>query len=112
MPTVYKVLGQDAPVGNVLTDIYTVPATTSTVVSSIIVANRGPDLAVFRVAISPMGAAIANQHYLYYDIALDGNDTFIATIGLTLATTDVVRVRASGLGGDDLTFQLFGSELT
>lgn len=112
MPTVYKVLAQSSPVGLVLTDIYTVPAATSTVVSSITVANRGPDLAVFRVAISPTGAAIANQHYLYYDVVIGGNDTFIATVGLTLATTDVVRVRAGGLGGDDLTFQLYGSELT
>ena len=112
MPTVYKVLGQAAPMGLVLTDLYTVPAVTSAVVSSITIANRGPDLAVFRVAVCPLGAALANQHYLYYDVAIGGYDTFIATVGITLATTDVVRVRAGGLGGDDLTFQLFGSELT
>lgn len=112
MPTVYKVLGQDAPVGNTLTDLYTVPAATSTVVSSITVANRGPDLAVFRVAVCPGGAAILPDHYVYYDVPIAGYDTFIATVGFTLATTDVIRVRASGLGGDDLTFQAFGSELT
>lgn len=112
MPTVYKVLGQSAPTGNVLTDLYTVPAATNTVVSSITVANRGPDLAGFRVAICPTGAGIANQHYLYYDVALGGYDTFIATVGITMETTDVIRVLANGLGGDDLTFQAFGSELT
>ena len=113
MPAVtYKVLGQSAPAGNVLTDIYTVPAATSAVVSSITIANRGPDLAQFRVAVCQGGAAIADRDYIYYDVALGGNDTFIATVGITLAATDVVRVRATGLGGDDLTFQLFGSELT
>ena len=111
MPTVYKVLGQEAPVGNVLTDLYTV-ASLYTVVSSITVANRGPDLATFRVAICPAGAAIDPKHYLYYDVVLGGYDTFIATVGITMEATDVIRVRASGLGGDDLTFQAFGSELT
>lgn len=112
MPTVYKILGQEAPAGNVETDLYAVPAATSAVVSSLTVANRGPDLATFRVSISPASAATAVKDYLYYDVVLGGYDTFIATIGLTLATTDVIRVRASGLGGDDLTFQAFGSELT
>ena len=112
MPTVYKILGQDAPVGNVETDLYAVPAATSAVVSSLTVANRGPDLATFRISISPGAAATINADYLYYDVVLGGYDTFIATVGITLAATDVVRVRASGLGGDDLTFQAFGSELT
>jgi hypothetical protein len=112
MPTTYKILGQQAPVGNVLTDIYTVPGSTSAVVSSITVANRGPDLAYFRVAFSQSGGAISVKDYLYYDVALAGNDTFIATVGITLAATDKVRVYATGLGGDDLSFQLFGSELT
>ena len=112
MPTVYKILGQDAPTGNVETDLYAVPAATSAVVSSLTVANRGPDLATFRISISPGAAATINADYLYYDVVLGGYDTFIATVGITLAATDVVRVRASGLGGDDLTFQAFGSELT
>jgi hypothetical protein len=112
MPTVYKILGQQAPIGVTETDLYTVPGSTSTVVSSITVANRGPDLASFRVSISQGGVATSTKDYLYYDVPLAGNDTFIATVGLTLAATDKVRVYAGGLGGDDLTFQLFGSELT
>lgn len=112
MPTVYKILGQEAPLGNVETDLYVVPAATSAVVSSITVSNRGPDLATFRVSFKQGGGVTGNKDYLYYDVALGGYDTFIATVGITLATTDVVRVRASGLGGDDLTFQAFGSELT
>jgi hypothetical protein len=37
------------------------------------------------------------------------NDTFIATIGVTLATTDKVKVYATTA---NLTFQLFGSEIS
>jgi hypothetical protein len=47
--------------------------------------------------------------YLYYDVTLAGNDTFIATIGITLATTDVVSVYATLA---TLSFNLFGQEST
>jgi len=112
MPTVYKILGQQAPTSATEVDIYTVPAATSAVISSITVANRGINIAAFRVSISQGGGPTTTKDYLYYDVVLANNDTFIATVGITLATTDKVRVYASGLGGNDLTFQLFGSELT
>lgn len=108
----YKVLGQVAPPTTTEQDLYTVPGGTSAIASSITVANRGTDLAYFRVAVCPLGVATANKHYLYYDVPLAGNDTFIATVGITLATTDKIKVYASGTGGANLSFQLFGSELT
>ena len=108
----YKILGQSAPAANTETDLYAVPSLLSAVVSSITVANRGADLATFRISISPAAAVTTNADYLYYDVVIGGNDTFIATVGLTLAATDVMRVRASGVGGNDLTFQAFGSELS
>jgi len=55
------------------------------------------------------GAALATKQYLYYDVAIGGNDTFMATIGITLATTDVVRVYATLA---TLSFNLFGIETT
>jgi len=107
---IYKILGQVAPTGMLENNLYLVPALRSAVVSSITVANRGPDLAKFRVSISVNNAATNAKDYLYYDVPLPGYDTFIATVGLTLGANDVIRVYASGLGGDDLTFQAFGSE--
>jgi hypothetical protein len=59
------------------------------------------------VAIRPAGASISNEHYIYYDVAIAGNDTFIATIGMTLATTDVVSVYATLA---TLSFNLLGQE--
>ena len=110
MPTTYKILGQVAPSTTSETVLYTVPAGTSAVASSIAVANRSSSgVASFRIAISPAGASTVNSHYLYYDVPIGQNDTFIATIGITLATTDVVKVQASTV---NLSFQLFGSELT
>lgn len=109
MPTTYKILGQQAPAATTPADLYTVPAATSTVVSSVIVANRGASPAMFRVSFSVGGAGTTNKDYIYYDVPIDGNDTFIATIGVTLAATDKIRVYASTA---NVTFQAFGSELT
>lgn len=103
---VIKVLGQSNPAAATPTTIYTVPAATATVISSLTVCNRGSATS-FRIAIRPAGAALSNEHYLYFDVAIPANDTFIATVGLTLATTDVVTVYATDAS---LSFSLFGQE--
>ena len=107
MTVTLKVLGQSAPTAATLTTLYTVPAATSTVVSSLVVANRSATATSFRIAIRPAGASIADQHYLYYDIAITGNNTFTATLGITLATTDVISVYATLA---TLSFNAFGQE--
>ena len=108
MASTYKVLGQSAPALTTLTTLYAVPAATSAVCSTLTVCNRGVTT-TFRVAVRPAGAGIANQHYLVYDAVLDQYDTVFLTLGVTLAATDVVSVYA---GTADVTFNLFGSELT
>ena len=108
MTTTYKVLGQQAPSATTNTDLYTVPGATSTVVSTLAIANRGVST-TYRVAVRPAGAAIANQHYIVYDATISSGDSIFLTIGITLATTDVGTVYA---GTASLSFSLFGSELT
>ena len=109
MATVYKVLGQSSPAATTETALYTVPAATSAVASSVIVCNRSAVLSTFRISIAIGGAATSNKDYIYYDLPIGANDTFIATIGVTLATTDVVRVYASNT---NLSFSLYGSEIS
>lgn len=109
MTDTLKVLGQAYPTAVTDTNIYTVPAVTSTVVSTITVCNQSATASVFRIAISPAGATLTTQHYIYYDAPLSGNATFAATVGLSLATTDVVRVRSST---GAVSFSLFGTEVT
>jgi len=108
MPTVYKVLGQSAPSATTNTDLYTVP-TGNAVVSTIVVANRSSSTATYRIAVRPGGAAIANQHYIAYDVVVGASDSTALTLGLTLTNTDVVTVYASTA---DLSFSIFGSEIT
>jgi len=92
MTNVYKILGQSKPTATTLTDIYTVPASTETVVSTITVCNQSATATSFRISIAPAGAADSAEQYLYYDVPISGNDTFAATLGISLATTDVIRV--------------------
>ena len=108
MATTYEVLGQSAPSAATDTALYTVPSATSAVVSTLSVCNRGVST-TFRVAVRPAGATLANQHYIVYDNGLNANDAVFLTLGITLAATDVVTVRA---GTADMSFSLFGSELT
>jgi glucose-6-phosphate dehydrogenase assembly protein OpcA len=109
MATTYKVLGQSAPSATTETTLYTVPASTSTVASTISVCNRAATSDTFRIAIRPAGATLATSHYIAFDTVVPANDAITITAGVTLATTDVVTVYA---GTANLTFSLFGAEIT
>jgi hypothetical protein len=109
MPTIYKVLGQSAPSATTNTDVYTSPASTQTVISTLTVANRAATAATFRIAIRVAGGAIANEDYIAYDATVAANDATNLTLGVTLAATDVVTVYASTA---NLSFNLFGSQIS
>lgn len=108
MAITYKVLGQSNPSANTNTNLYTVPSATSAVCSTLVICNQANTAATFRVAVRPAGAAVASQHYVSYDNNLNANDSITMTIGMTLATTDIVTVRAST---STVSFNLFGSEI-
>jgi glucose-6-phosphate dehydrogenase assembly protein OpcA len=105
----YKVLGQSAPSATTATTLYTVPAATNAVVSTIVIANRAASTATYRIAVRPAGASLANQHYIAYDITVGASDSTSLTLGVTLAATDVLTVYASTA---NLTFTAFGSEIS
>ncbi|MEX2398435.1 MAG: hypothetical protein WD432_00075 [Candidatus Saccharimonadales bacterium] len=100
-----KVLGQEAPAADTDTDLFT--ATAAGVVSTLIVCNRGSVAAKFRVAVRPDGAAVANEHYIAYDIPVGAENIYPFTIGITFDVNDVITVRASTA---DLSFSAFGEE--
>jgi glucose-6-phosphate dehydrogenase assembly protein OpcA len=102
-----KVLGQSNPAATTATTLYTVPASKEAVVSSISICNLASSSATYRIAIRPAGATLANQHYLAYDVTVGAADTTIITVGITLATTDVITVYASTA---NLAFSAFGDE--
>ena len=109
MPTAYKVLGQSAPAATTATTLYTCPASTQTVISTISVCNRGSASGTFRISIRPNGATLANSHYIAFDAAVAAKDTLFITVGATIDAADIVEVYAST---SDFTFNAFGSEIT
>ena len=109
MADTYKVLGQSAPGAASLTTLYTVPALTSVVGSSITICNRSATPTAFRIAIRPAGAAISNEHYIAFDVPIGANESLAYTLGFTLATTDVVSVYNTLA---TVSFSLFGVEKT
>jgi glucose-6-phosphate dehydrogenase assembly protein OpcA len=109
MPTIYKVLGQSNPAATTLTTLYTAPAATQAVVSSIVIANLAASTATFRIAVQPAGASIANSQYIAYDITVGASDSTVLTLGLTLAATDVLSVYASTT---TIAFSAYGSEIS
>jgi hypothetical protein len=108
MATTYKVLGQSAPAATTSADVYTVPSATETVVSTIVVANRGTTAGSYRLSIRPDGATLANQHYIAYDVPLGANDSVALTLGITINAADVISVYASTA---NFSFNVFGSEI-
>lgn len=107
MAEVIKVLAQ-ADVTTSLVPIYTVPAATSTVISSIVIANRSASTRTFSLKIAIGGAADTAAQTLYGTVNLTKNNTFVATIGVTMATTDVLRVIADA--NSALSITVFGTE--
>ena len=109
MANAYKVLGQANPAANTDTDLITVGSGKSQVISTLSICNEGGSQTTFRVAVRPAGAGIAAKHYIAYDATVEGNDAVYLTIGITLAATDVLTVRA---GTANVAFNAFGNEIT
>lgn len=104
----YKVLGQLAAAATTEEGLYAVPASSSAVVSTIVVANRGTTAATYRLAIKPTAATtLATNHYIAYDVTIAANDSVALTLGITLAASNAIRTYASNT---NLTFSAFGSE--
>lgn len=109
MPTTYKVLGQSAPAATTATSLYTVPAATQTIISTINVVNTHASTTdTIRIAVRPDGAVLANQHYIVYGLSLSAGATFTYTSGITIDATDVVTVYSTN---GTSSFTAFGSEI-
>lgn len=110
MPETYKILGQVAATANTTHNVYTVPASTQAVISSIVIVNRNNSAnCTYRVAAQQAGAALANQHYLAFDAPIAALDTVALSLGVTLGNTDIISVYSAN---SNLSFSVFGTEIT
>ncbi len=104
----YKNLGQIESALTTIEDVYTVPSGKSAVVSSIVLCNTTNDVAYVRVSHAIAGATSNDKQFLYYDIPLPSNNTFIATIGVTMASDDTLRLYSSVAG---VAMNVYGNEI-
>ena len=104
MPQVHKVLGQVIPSPSSLTNLYTVPAATSTIVSTLVVCNQTASAKTFRIAVKKLGVSISA-----YDAPIAASDSIFLTIGITLSATDVIAVQSTA---GSVGFSLFGAEIS
>lgn len=88
-------------------DLYTVPASKQAVISTLAIAEHGAAPAYFTIRVRPAGASAADVHILVNAAELVANDTQFLTVGIALATTDVITVEASTA---DVTFTAFVNE--
>jgi hypothetical protein len=110
MPTTYKVLGQVKPSAATATTAYTVPATTSAVISSINICNTSSSVAEsVNISVRVAGEAADDKQYIYDALILQPSDSVNAVLGITLATTDVITVYSVG---GFASFNIFGSEIS
>jgi len=109
MASTYKVLAQSNPSAETDTDIYTVPAGTQTVISTIVICNQETSDATYDIAVRPDGATLAAQHYVAKTITVGASDSTALTLGITMNADDVLTVQASTA---DVSFSVFGSEIS
>ena len=90
-------------------DLYTVPSATQTVASTVTVSNLGTSASTYRIAVLPSGQTLAKKHWLVFDAPIAANSVETYTIGMTLATGDIIKVAAESA---DVSFSAFGSEIS
>jgi hypothetical protein len=107
MPTTYKILGQIT--GSVATaSLYTSPAATQTVVSSLVVANRSTSNSTYFIAVVPSGSTLGVEDWVAFNVPISGSDSTALTLGITLGAGDQVQVSGLATGS----FNLFGSQIS
>jgi hypothetical protein len=109
MPTTYKILGQSNPSASALTTVYTVPANTQAVVSTITAANFGAGASNVSLSVHVANAAWAANMQIANNISVSSQNSLALTLGVTLGAGDTVRANCSTA---NIAVNIFGSEVS
>jgi len=122
MPSLYRNIAQISPASVTSTDLYTCPALSSAVVSTIVICNQNVTNQTFRISVrsgtAASGAGLSaigstatpsGSSYIFYDTLVYASSSLAVTMGLTLTAAEVVTVYASAA---NISFLLFGSVVT
>lgn len=100
MPNTSKPLFRGAATTNTGTVLYTTPASTTTVITSIVVSNTSASAGTFTLAMN--GVALATA------IAVGGNDSTVIDIKQSLLTTQTIT---GGASASTINFHISGVEI-
>lgn len=94
-------------VNAVYSTLYTVPANSSAIVSSITITNTSTSAANYRITVLPASTSRDIKHHIVYNALISPNETQYYTNGITLGAGDKIEVQADNTS---VAFTAFGSE--
>jgi hypothetical protein len=89
--------------------LYGTSASTTAVISTILVVNTSSSSATYRIAIMSTEGTPAAANWVVYDSVVAGNDSIALTLGVALGNTQYIRVSSSA---NTVTFNAFISEIS
>lgn len=89
--------------------LYTTPASTEAVISSIVITNQSSSSVTIRIGLDATAGTPGNDEWLVYDASVAGNDTVALTLGITMDAEKYLRVSSSA---DTCNFSAFLSEIS
>lgn len=89
--------------------LYTTPAATQAVISSLVITNQASSDVTVRIGLDTTAGTPGSDEWLVYDAVIAGNDTVALTLGVTLDAAKFIRVSSSA---NTCNFTAFLSEIS
>ena len=89
--------------------LYTTPASTEAVISSVVITNQSSSAVTIRIGLDATAGTPGDSEWLVYDAAVAGNDTVALTLGITMDASKYLRVSSSA---NTCNFSAFLSEIS
>ena len=108
----YKILGQVQTTANVLTTIYTVPASTNTVVTTITICNQSANTVSVNVAANVSGSAVTTKNFIVSGYSLGAAETLVLEPRVSLNVGSILSANITGANAaSNVSINAFGVEI-
>jgi len=108
----YKILGQIQTTANVLTTIYTVPASTNTVVTTITICNQSANTVSVNVAANVSGSAVSTKNFIVSGYSLGAAETLVLEPRVSLNVGSILSANITGANAaSNVSINAFGVEI-
>ena len=109
----YKILGQIQTTANALTTIYTVPASTNTVVTTITICNQSANTVSINVAANVSGSAVTTKNFIVSGYSLGAAETLVLEPRVSLNVGSILSANITGGNASvsNVSINAFGVEI-